>query len=121
MAVDESPANSRPIQGVHGREWGSMPILRLCDGNVTQVDTSPAIHRCHAYGIVQGRLLHVDATPMIFNWVALKNFALVSRCISLLRKTSPWGSLFLSRQHLHLSRVYIKDQSVRIKLFCYFG
>ena len=23
----------------------------------------------HAYGIVQGRLVHAYATPMIFNWV----------------------------------------------------
>ena len=32
------------------------------------MDTSPAIRRCHAYGIVQGRLLHAYATPLIFNW-----------------------------------------------------
>ena len=31
-------------------------------------DDSSAIHRCNAYGIVQGRLLHAYATPTIFNY-----------------------------------------------------
>ena len=34
-----------------------------------KVDTSQAIHRYHAYGIVQGSLLHAYAAPKIFNWV----------------------------------------------------
>ena len=65
--------NRRPIQGVsgrsrprNGRPAHSTPVWRQC--RAPKVDTSPAIHRCHANGIVQGRLLHAYATPMIFNW-----------------------------------------------------
>ena len=63
--------NRRPIQGVHGCGMGvhahSAPVWWQC--RAPKVNTSAAIHRCHAYGIVQGRLLHAYATPMIFNWV----------------------------------------------------
>ena len=62
--------NRRPIHGIHGRGMGVhahfTPLWRLC--HPTKVDTSPAIHRCRAYGIVKGRLLHAYAMPMIFNW-----------------------------------------------------
>ena len=42
-----------------------MAVSRLQSGHFA-CDSS-AIHRCHAYGIIQGRLLHAYATPMIFN------------------------------------------------------
>ena len=58
-------------------EWASTPIqcpfhacmTAIC--HAPEVDTSPEIYRYHAYGIVQGRLLHAYAKPMIFNWDVL--------------------------------------------------
>ena len=56
-------------KAITAMERVSTPILRLCDGcHISKVDTSPAIHRCHAYGIVEGHLLHAYAMPTIFNW-----------------------------------------------------
>ena len=62
-----------PFRAFTAAEWASMPIPCPFYACVTamsrpKVDTSPAIHRCHAYVIVQGRLLHTYATPLIFNW-----------------------------------------------------
>ena len=56
----------------------STPGWRQCRS--PKVDTSQAIHQWHAYGIVQGRLLHAHATSMIFNWVESK-FSLLHPCL----------------------------------------
>ena len=72
MAVDDRRRTAGPITAV---EWASTPIQnpfhavwRRCHS--PKVDTSPAIHRYHTYGIMQGSLLHAYATPTIFNWVS---------------------------------------------------
>ena len=58
-----------PFRAFTASEWASAPVWRQC--RAPKVDTSPAIHRCHAYGIVQCRLLYAYATPIIFNWELL--------------------------------------------------
>ena len=72
------------IIGVHAH---SAPVGQQCRAH--KVDTSPAIHWCHAYGIVRGRLLYAYAMPMILNWVKM-----LSRCINavgwLKRLHTPW-------------------------------
>ena len=92
--------NRRPTHGVHGRGMGvhahSTPVWRWC--HVPKVDTSPAIHQCHAYGIVQGRLLHANVTPMIFNWVI---FPIISQIV----KTNKQQQV-IQRKLVHKSSIF---------------